>query len=235
MVLLLASIIFNDSASQFNKDLTDFLRRNVEIAIKRGGLSFDYKIVKPADLAELNKKGINRLPAMMIGSRSYIGVPDIIQEIRERVKNSVQNVPEKSEDEIVHEYQMNEINQNVSKNSDGKFQIVEDKDRDESTELNSRFAEEMKRRGGTQSAPTQPANPDRNPVQDYDEFDHRPTQPQQTGSYGAPPIRHDNIDIFANPAMADAMESLANTKKGFQSVDSAKDDEMMAALLSKME
>ena len=148
MVLQSASIVFNDTASQFNKDLTDFLNRHLENAIRRGGIKFQFTIAKPADLADLRQKGIKRLPAMIINNQYYISVPNIIKEIRSRIKNSNNVVPEKSEDELIREYQMSALG-NITKDADGKLQIHDDQEHDDNNSLMADFNREIARRGAS--------------------------------------------------------------------------------------
>ena len=243
MVLQSASIVFNDSASQFNKDLTDFLGRNLEIAIRRGGLSFQFKIAKPADLSELRQMGVKKLPAMIINSKSYIGVPDIIAEIRSRVKNSKQVAPTKSEEEIINEYQMGELWGNATKDADGKIQLNDTPDEDDSDSLMANVNKEMARRGPSMGytanedddkqrmrRPPAPPKPSRAAEQDMDEDE--PTPRPKTKNKPRPlQQRPDNID---NPGMADAFASLNNIRSRNATSEDARDDEMMAALLGRL-
>lgn len=254
MVLQAASIIFNDSASQFNKDLTDFLHRNLETAIRRGGLSFQFKIAKPADLAELRQTGIKRLPAMLINSKPFVGVPNIIAEIRSRVKNAKNAAPEKSEDEIVREFQMASLG-NITKDAEGRFQIHDEPETDESTSLMSDFNREIQRRGATAGHGSKdndenddpqprmirppPPNPSRATDRetgdgDSDDEDVAPRPKRRSPPLRAPlikqPQRADNLD---NPAMADAFESLKAIGRNATKED-AQDDDMMKTLLSRI-
>jgi hypothetical protein len=237
MVLQSASIIFNDSASQFNKDLTEFLRRNLETAIRKGQLSFQFKIAKPADLTGLRQMGVKRLPAMIINNRPFVGVPEIIAEIRSRVKNSKQIAPEKSEEEIIRDYQMAALG-NVTKDEKGIFQIHDEEERDESKDLLGAFNREIQRRGGaaghsqdTMNDMPRMTNPSRNVDREFDDADDY--QPRQRNTYQTPeraPPRNDNLD---NPHMADAMQSLRNISRNATGED-VTDDQMMAALLNRI-
>lgn len=252
MVLQAASIVFNDSASQFNKDLTDFLKRNLETAIRKGGLSFQFKITKPADLAGLRQMGVKRLPAMLINNKPFVGVPDIIAEIRARVKNSRNVAPEKSEDEIVREFQMAALG-NITKDAEGRLQVHDEPEKDESESLMSAFNREIQRRGATaghggggdnddddpqprmrRPPPPQPSRTtDRDMGGDDDDDDddqprRRPQRPR-----APPPRQQPRADNLDNPAMADAFESLRAIGRNATKED-AQDDQMMAALLDRM-
>lgn len=252
MVLQVASIIFNDSASQFNKDLTDFLKRNTETAIRKGQLTFTYRIAQSADLAELRSQGIKRLPAMTINNRPpIIGVPDIIEEIRKRVRNSRGEAAVKTEDEIVRDYQMNALG-DIKKDADGKFVINDDDTSDEKAQLLANFQKEVERRGQTQTnnlygentnndkgtadkrmTKNPPPKPTArgNQVERDDDFENRaPPIVQQQGRRTAPP-RPDNL---ANPAMGDAFASLQRIRRTASGGDDRQDDNMMAQLLERM-
>ena len=238
MGLQSASIVFNDSSSQFNKDLTDFLKRNIEVAIKKGKLSFQFKIAKPADLSQLRNMGVKRLPVMLIGKIPFIGVPDIIEEIRRRVKTSTSDAAQKSEEEIIRDFQINALG-NVKKDADGKFQINDDQEKDDndSPDLMAAFNKEISRRGngtgngkGSSKRSIQPPNPDRNQENEFD--DDHPVPPMRHNNPMQPklPKRPDNLD---NPSMSDAYESLKKVSKNATG-DDMQDDVMMAALLNRM-
>ncbi len=152
MAQQVVTIIFNDSASQFNKDLTDYLNRNLSLAIKKGGLLFHFKIAKPKDLSDLRNKGIKRLPAMIINESYYIGVPDIVKEINFRIKSSTSEVAPKTEEEMIRSFQLNILgNPKINNDKDKKFVFDNDKDDDDkdddTKELTAKLNNEVKRRG----------------------------------------------------------------------------------------
>lgn len=249
MVLVSASVYFNDSASQFNKDLTDFLKRNIETAILKGGVTFQFKIAKPSDMQDLRRKGIKRLPAMMLENKSYVGVPDIIEEIRRRVKFGRPAVAPKSEDEIVRAFQMEALGK-PTKNADGKITFNDEPERDDKEDLLSSFNREIQRRGGAAGHANDgndddrtpdpnarlmrpaPPKPSRNQERDNDFEERAPVRQPQRGMMPPMPQRPDNID---NPAMADAFESLNRIKRTASGKEDATDDNMMAALLARLE
>jgi len=242
-----AKIIFNDTASQFNKDLTDFLRRNLETAIRRGQMTFHFKIAKTSDIAELRNMGIKRLPAMLINNRHFIGVPDIIGEIRNRVKNSKAEAPTKTDEEVIREFQIASLG-NVTKDEEGHFKIVDDPEADENEDMMAKYNREIERRNltGFGEAParrgrntTQGRNtaPSRNTVYEHDDSDDDEPKPRKqrsaqrsTQRQQAQPARLDNVDI---EGMEEPMESLKNISRNSRG-DDARDDQMMAALLAKM-
>lgn len=246
MPLTVATIYFNDTASKFNKDLTDFLKRNIEKSIRQGRLSYSFKITQTNELAELRRMGIKRLPAMVIGKTTCIGVPEIIEEIHKRVKNSRAPAPPKTEDEIVREFQMAALG-NVTKDADGKL-VVNDNEPDEVNEndLKGRAMAEMQRRGLAQEGAgnaepaerlrpkPQPRAPDRTADRDDDFEDRRPPPVTQGNGYATPRNqprpRADNLD---NPQMGDAFAALGRVGRNATAED-RKDDELMANLLAKI-
>ena len=82
----LVEIIFNDEPSKKNKELTDFIGKNLVTIIKKGQIQFKFKIAQTADITTLHKRGIKELP-VMIGSNNntYIGVKNIINTIADDV------------------------------------------------------------------------------------------------------------------------------------------------------
>ena len=106
MVLKPASLIFNDSTSPFNKDLYEYLKLNLENVIFKCSIMFHFKIAKAAELKELKDMGITRLPAMTIGKDHYIGVPNIVSELRNRIKLNTETAAIKSDDEILRDFQI---------------------------------------------------------------------------------------------------------------------------------
>lgn len=244
MVFQVASIVFNDTASKYNQDLTQFLRRNLELAIRKGKLSFQFKIAKPVDITELRKMGVKRLPAMIIGQNSFIGVPNIIEEIRKRVKTSHTEAPEKSEDEIVRDFQMKALGK-IKKDADGKLQVEEDEpeaDGENSTQLLSKLNQEIARRGAsighgdaeenTRARTVANRQPARNQERDADDDDMPNVPPPRRQNAPAPtPMRPDNLD---NPQMQDALESLQRIGGKHANKDDMQDDMMMATLLNRM-
>lgn len=246
MVLQVASIIFNDSASQFNKDLTDFLRRNLETAIRKGKMTFVYRIAAAGDLAELRAQGIKRLPAMTLSNQTFIGVPEIIEEIRRRVKTSKSEAVEKSEDEIVRDYQMKALG-DIKKDAEGKFVINDEPESDDKDRLMADFQREIERRGtaigheekgGTaerrmaRDPPPRPPARGRDVDRDDDYEERAPPRPQKQ-QQPKPPAFNQRIDNLANPGMGDALASLQRIGR-HATGDDAKDDAMMARLLERM-
>ena len=233
MSIQVASIIFNDSSSRFNKDLTDYLQRNLEQAIKRGGLSFKYKIAQPSDLPDLRQKGVKRLPAMLIGNAPFVGVPSIIQEIQKRIRTSRVVVQAKTPEEEVRDFHTQLLTAGVTKNAEGKFEVKEKNDDDESenlsAQLQSKFNSEIQKRGssighGGDKQSASQNQPSRRATQDNDETDYnmRPARAHPRSN-----------NVASNDPMADAYKSLQNISRGASGED-AQDDALMGTLLDRM-
>ena len=246
MPLATATIYFNDTASTFNRDLVDFLKRNIEKSIRQGRLTFGFKITQTSELAELRRMGIKRLPAMVIGKLNYIGVPDIIAEIRKRVETSKVSATPKSEDEVVRDFQMASLGE-IRKDADGKLVVADHDDEDMGKDDFLHKAQmEMQRRGLTQAGkgdpadrlkPTPPPRPtDRTADRDddYENRKERQTPRNNNAGYTAPinqpRPRADNLD---NPQMGDAFAALNRVGRNATAED-RKDDELMANLLAKI-
>jgi hypothetical protein len=180
---------------------------------------------------------------MIINSKSYIGVPSIIEEIRSRVKNSKHSAPMKSEEEVINDYQMSELWGNATKDSEGRIQLNDTPENDDTNDLMSAVNKEMQRRGPSMGYTNTeedddnkqrmrrppPKKPSRASVNDLDEVEQPPPR-RQPHTQQRRQQRPDNID---NPKMADAFESLKAISRNATSED-AKDDEMMAALLGRL-
>jgi hypothetical protein len=222
MVLKAALIIFNDSKSRFYKDLIDFLKRNMEPAILKGGLNFNYQISNPDDIDSLKNKGINRLPAMVIDGNNYIGVEDIVEEIRRRVKESKGSVSVKSEEEVIRDYYLHEAMKNTSKDSDGKLVVKDDNNdfEDESESMKNQHQKELERRGlqGMFNTNTN-AQTTILPASFADNKNTQKSVPR--------------LDNLSNPNMKDAYESLQNIKRNSIAED-PRDNDMMAALIDRL-
>lgn len=233
MSLQIASIVFNDSASQFNKDLTEYLQRNLDAAIRRGGLMFQFKIAKPADLSELRATGIKRLPAMIINETPYIGVPEIIKEINLRIRAARAEIPEKTDDEVVRDFQTQILGKPI-KDAGGNIKYEDDDEEDnpqkEAAQLLNSYSREVSRRGGTnininnKGAQKEYPNPNqsRNQVNEYDNEQHV-DPPAQTG-------RTNNLTF--NEDIQGSIKRAGQVHNG--EPNDAQDDAMMAAMMDRL-
>jgi len=240
MVIRVADVIFNDTPSKFNKDLVEFLKRNIETIVHKGQIKFRFKIATPSDLNGLRDKGIIRLPAMLIDGKPFISVPTIVNELQRRVKTSTTTAPAKTEEEVLDEYFKTSLG-DIKKDGDGRIKAEEMDQEDENegaTDLTNAFHREIERRGNKDEGNkrganrTPPEKPDRTAEQD-DNFDNRRPPQQRGGDYvnARPqvPARPDNL----RPASAgDPMNALNNMKA--KGSGGGVDDDMMSALLLKM-
>jgi hypothetical protein len=117
MALYNAEIILKDNPSKFNRELTEFIKRNLSKIINKGRIRFSYTIVGQNQLAELRKKGIKGLPAMVINGNPIVGVPNIKEILRKRVQTSKKPAKQKTNEEMMNEYFQNAIN-DTSKDDD---------------------------------------------------------------------------------------------------------------------
>jgi len=199
------TIIFNDNSSKYNRDLIDFLRRNIENAIVKGRITFNFKIAEMSELESLREKGITRLPAMTVDNEIYIGVPEIINEIRKKIKTSKQKALPKTDDEILNDYNFRALG-DVKKDPTGKFIIKEDEDTDE-LNLQSKMNAEVERRKTNNKNNSIPQTKIMDRNQENEEFKSRPSVENK---------------------------SLEKTQKKLESSNDI-DDNMVAALLSKLQ
>jgi hypothetical protein len=236
MSFRVANIILNDSPSKNNRDLTDFLKRNMEFIIKKARLTFNFQIIQPSDIASLRERGIKKLPALVINNQQIIGVPEIINTLMNIVKNSNKPAIPKNEEEVLRDYQMNALG-NVKKDADGKIVIDED-DEDERDDFQGKLQAELERRKNKESKNTSldkkqtPKSVDRTAIRDGDTEDMRHptiTSKPRVGNTTANKreSREDNVD------MSDAFESLKRISKGASGEDK-QDDDMVASLLARM-
>jgi hypothetical protein len=236
MVVQTAELIFNDTPSRYNKDLTDFLDRNIELIITKGQIKFRFKIAKAANISSLRAKGIKRLPAMILGKRPYIGVPVIVEELRKRVRCSKSSAAPKSEEEVLDDFFKQTLG-DIQHDDEGKHIIPQDNEMDDEVDLGNLFNEEMKRRNdgdsdgkrqGGNTGKRQGANrrgppkPDRLAIQDDDDYEDR-APPRR------PPPRLNNIDTAT---AGDPLATLNNMRS--TSGKQSPDDDMLQTLLERM-
>jgi hypothetical protein len=150
MELKIAKIIFNDSPSKFNKELITYIDSNLDSAIRKGRLNFQYEIAAPSKLSELRDLGINILPAMIVEESTFSGVASIIKEIRKRINSAKTLVASKTDDEIIREFQENALG-DYQVDSNGKVKFLDDADdeKDESASLMNKYSNEMKKRNSS--------------------------------------------------------------------------------------
>lgn len=244
MVLKVAEIIFNDSASRYNKELTDFLKRSIPAIITRGQIKFRFKIARASDLGKLRSKGIKKLPAMVIDDRSYISVPVIVGELQKRVKKSSGFAAVKSEEEVLDEYYKKTLG-NIHTDGDKKIDISKmDQEDTEGENLEAALHKELDRRksqgmggsymdddGGKKKPGRRdppPAQPSRNAEQDDDYEDRRP--PTTYNPVGKQRPRQDNVEAD----IGDPFSALQRIQGQGGGEGAGVDDKMMSDLLARM-
>lgn len=223
MVVQTAELFFNDTPSRYNKDLTDFLERNIRTIITKGQIQFRFKIMKSKDINSLRAKGIRRLPAMILRSKPFIGVPIIVEELRKSVKRSKTVAAPRSDEEMVRDY-MYETLGNIQHDADGKH-IIPKEEMDDEADLGGLYQAEMQRRnGGNDSRDTRraPPKPDRQAIQDND-YDEQPRQQHQ------PPPRMNNVDQNEPGSATAALNNLTRSNGKHN-----QDDEMLRTLMDRI-
>ncbi len=183
MVVTQTEIIFNDTPSKHNRDLTDYLKRNLENIIRKGNIKFLFKIAKTSDLQDLRDRGIKRLPVLLPkGRKPVIGVPDIIHYLQTLVKSSKKIAAPKSDEEVLAQFMMENINSGVTKNSEGQFITPTDEDPESNPNLLEAYQRELDRRGdGKNKKIADRSNPppvDRSAIRDDDTQEYVPKRTQ---------------------------------------------------------
>jgi hypothetical protein len=219
-----AEIIFNNTPSKYNRELTTYLKRKLKDLNLRGALKFHFKAVESPEFHKLRQKGITRLPAMVIQGKKFIGVKDIIAELQSSLKSSKRAVPKMTDDEFLDKWQKDALTDGVQKDQDGKFTLPDERDETE-MDLGGAALREAQRRGlgneggnrrGNRPAPRQP---DRNAEQDndYDDYDAAPRRM---------PPRPDNLAEAGDPMAT--IDHIARKTGGDQ------DDELLKQMMLKI-
>jgi hypothetical protein len=227
MALRPADVIFNDKPTKNNKDLINFLNGNLSDIIRKGRMRFRWRIAGPDTITQLRQEGVKALPALKIDKQYIIGVPAIVNYLRNAVRNSKAAAPTKTEDEVINDFFRKELGQ-----TDEKGAIVPNDDGDEEQQqedLIGKANREFQRRGldktGMPNAP--PSKPSRTTVQDDDNYE-APRRPKAQKNRA--PQRPDNV-----AAADDPLAALSNIQGRGGGGEAAQDDDMMRALLNRMD
>lgn len=226
-MLRTAEVIFNNTPSQFNQDLTEFLKRNIKPIIYRAMIKFKFVVAYEDDLPKLRNNGIKRLPVMIIDGKQYTSVPQIITELQKRVKHSKTVAAPKSDDEVLADYYKHTLG-DIKHDRDGKIDTSSfNDDEDDNAEMMG---------NKLMDAAMKEANR-RNLKSDNNVYKQQPVKYEDTGRQYATnktPDRRQQMDRPDNVQTRDAgdpMRALSNMKsKGEKSPD----DDLMEALLAKM-
>jgi hypothetical protein len=217
MALRNAKIILLNRANKQNKELLDFIKRNIQDLIRRARLKFSFYCIDQDEVQGYSRKGVRNFPAMQIEGRTFEKSSLIIQELIAFTKTTRQPAVAKSDEEEIDDYLRKEITDGVTKDSSGKF-IQPKEDEDEASKINSeirsKMIEEEQRRGihrAQQQDPTYEPPHRAEPREEY----RPPMQP-----------RRDNIDP------GDAVETLARMHP--KSAEEQKDNELLRMLYERV-
>ncbi len=191
MVVSQTELVFNDTPSKHNRDLTNYLKRHMENIIRKGNIKFLFKIAKTSDLQSLRERGIKRLPVLLPkGRKPVVGVPDIIHYLQTLVKSSKKIAAPKSDDEVLNNYMMQHINDGVTKDTEGKFVTPNDENVEAASgsKLLEAYNSEMDRRGdGKKKADrSNPPPVDRSAIRDDDTHEYPLRRQQNIEAAGDP-------------------------------------------------
>jgi hypothetical protein len=229
-MLQVAEVIFNNTRSQINKDLTEFLKRNLKPIILRASVQFKFTIAHKDDLPAMRDNGIKRLPVMIINNKHYTSVPMIITELQKRVKHSKTVAAPKSEAEVLSDYFKHELG-DIKTDRDGKIdtsKFADDDEEDMGSKLTEAAMKEVSRRNIKSDNTVyrqQPIKFEETRSNQYDAGPNRNTgNPRSTGRQSE---RNDNVQRDAGDPMR-ALNSMQS--RGERSPD----DDLVAALLDKI-
>lgn len=244
--MIVAEIIFNDTRSQRNKDLVQFIKRNIEAIILRAQIKFRFRINRSEDLPKYRQRGITKFPAMVIENKSYMDSSCIIDHLSIRIKRSKTVAQGKSEDEKLHEFMMNEMGgEHAERDGDGKI-LVDRLDQEEISEddigakLSTAAMRETERRkvdtSNGKKRPSSSRQLDARPIdraaEQDDNFDNRmPPIERDANSRGrlerGP--RRDNVDdIDVGASVAGSAAAIVGK------MNNGEDEDLMAAFLEKI-
>lgn len=234
------SIIFYEDDKVKNKELTDYLDKNLKEIITKGKIYFNFIIATENDKDKLDRDGILLLPALLPkNTKPVLGLKNIYKYINYCINNP-QSKKIKTEEEILQEFMDQEIQDGVSKVKDGnkkKLIIKDDESIDEfsNDNINRKIQNEQRKRGlGPNDNSSINANMDElytpnrpnnlsenfNEDEDSDEDDNsrNTTESRNRNNNSNNNSRNDPLNVFNN----------MQTNSGSQ------DDDMFKSLLEKM-
>ena len=185
MALRTAKIFVLNRANKQNKELLDFINKNINDIILKGCIKFDFRKIDIDDVDNYSQRGIREFPSMQIDGRIISKPNIIIQELIAHMRANKIVAPPKTDEEVVNDYLREEVTAGVAKDSKGKY-IQPKEEEDEQSKINSeirsKMIEEEKRRGLLRAG----ASEDRPARRDNDMQEQR--QPAR------PVYREDNVD-----------------------------------------
>jgi hypothetical protein len=224
-MLRVAEVILNNTPSQFNKDLTDFLERNLKPIIYRAMIKFKFVVAHENDLPKLRNNGIKRLPVMIIDGKQYTSVPLIIEELQKRVRNSKNVAAPKTEDEILADHFKHTLG-DIKHDRDGKIDTssFNDDEEDDHAAMGAKLTDAAMKEAARRNLKS-----DNNVYKQQPKYED--TGRQYTNKSQPDRRQNDRPDNVQNKDAGDPMRALSNMKsKGEKSPD----DDLMEALLAKM-
>ena len=230
-MLRVAEVIFNNTPSQFNKDLTDFLKRNIKPIIYRAMIKFKFVVAHEDDLPKLRNNGIKRLPIMIIDGKQYTSVPLIIDELQKRVRNSKGIAAPKTEDEILADHYKHTLG-DIKHDRDGKIDTssFNDDEEDDSEAMGNKLTEAAMKEANRRNLKSENNIYKQQPVK-YEDTGRQYSAKASDTSRQYDRRQNDRPDNVQNKDAGDPMRALSNMKsKGEKSPD----DDLMEALLAKM-
>jgi hypothetical protein len=234
------NIIFHEDDKEKNKDLTDYLDKNLKEIITRGRIYFNFIIATNNDTDKLEHDGITLLPALLPkNSKPVLGLKNIYKFINHCMNNPKANRI-KSEEEILQEFMDKEIKNGVSKIKDGnkrKLIVNDDKENDDefsNDNINRKIQSEQRKRG---------MNPNNNGSanMNMDEL-YTPNRPNNLNDNldGDDDEDNENEDEETNKPMSsksrnnDSNNEPLNVFNNMQANSGSQDDDMFKSLLEKL-
>jgi hypothetical protein len=209
--MLTATVLFLNENTKKNKNLIEQLKSIMAPAIRRGRLTFSFKVISNADIAKTQKYGITKFPAMILDKQPYNDIASIMNEIRNRIGQSKGEVAAKSDEEMLHEFQMGEFS-NLKRDAAGNVIENGDEAPDMGRALQEKMQSAMKQRADAARGYAGNKNADQAaymPRQQTRRDDTQEDEPRGSSRPAAPrggprpaPPREDNIaqndDVFGS-------------------------------------
>jgi len=232
MTVQLVELIFNDTPSGHNRDLTEYLKRNLSSVITKGGIKFKFIIAKANDLQQIRRRGIKRLPALLPQKgRPVIGVPDIIQFLGRSVRNSKTIAKPKTEEEVLDSYFRKTIG-DIKVDDDKKIIPFDDQEEDMTEgggDLLAKYNEFMNRREGKEPAKRASRVAPPKPSWNHEQDDDYTERAQMPSVHNAPTTERPRADnVYNEPG-----DPLAALNRISNAGGASADDDMMRALLER--
>jgi hypothetical protein len=233
------NIIFYEDDKEKNKELTDYLDKNLKEIITKCNIYFNFIIATENDKDKLNKDGILLLPALLPkNAKPVLGLKNIYKYINYCINNPQPKRP-KTEEEILQEFMNKEIQDGVSKVKDGnkkKLIIKDDENTDEfsNDNINRKIQNEQRKRGlGPNDNSSINSNMDElytpnRPNNLSENFSVEDDEDENNNS------RHDT-GTRNNNSNSNTKNDPLNVFNNMQSNNGSQDDDMFKSLLEKLD